>query len=83
MDHRHRACPRFRFGPQIQKHKPGHQFNGRVVRIVEFDALEEARSLPGTLGRNICDCDRYVRHGRADFEHLVPQVNYVFTEKKK
>ena len=71
----HRACPRFRFEPQ--KHPSGHQFDGRVVRIVGFDPSEDAGSLPGTLGRNMCDRD--VRHGVVDFEHLVPQVDYAFT----
>ena len=69
-------CPRFRFGPQ--KHKPGHQFIGRgpIIQIVRFDASEDTVLLPGTLGRNMCD--QYVRHGMADFEHLVPQVHYLF-----
>jgi hypothetical protein len=56
-------------GPQ--KHKPGHQFDGRIVRIVRFDPFEDAGSLPGTLGRNMCDRDN--RHDIADFKHLVPQ----------
>ena len=75
----HRSCPRFRFEPQ--KHPSGHQFDGRVVRIVGFDPSEDAGSLPGTLGRNMCDRD--VRHGVVDFEHLVPQVDYAFTGMSK
>ena len=58
-----------RFGPQ--KHKPGHQFDGHIVRIVGFDPFEDAGSLPGTLRHNMCDRD--VRHGMADFKHSVPQ----------
>ncbi len=49
----HPACPRFRFWPQ--KHQPGHQFDGRVIRIVQFDPFEYAGSLPGTIGCNIID----------------------------
>ena len=28
-------------------------------------------------------CDRDVRHGVVDFEHLVPQVDYTFTGMSK
>ena len=55
---------------ELKKNQNGHQFKGRVIRIVRIEALHAIQSMVDILGRPIWWCD--VGHCVAVLENFVP-----------